>query len=219
MSGRVLPMKSLIGFKCSDAEFVEGMRTGDREMQMRLYERCLRQFRKGTSAYSGLDSSEKDDIFQDSFILLWNKILSGGMSVRDGKVFVMRRNGLSEVPDLMGYFMRIVKNLSLERLREKGRLEGIESWRAAEADDAELCWDEDHALRRKMVVRRCVMGLPDRCREILTMFYYRNMSLEQILASRMENSSYDGLKTGKSKCMKILKARIVAAERDIFGKK
>lgn len=207
-------MKSLTGFRCSDAEFVEGLRCGDREMQMRLYERCLRQFRKGTAAYSGLSAGEKDDVFQDSFILLWNKVLSGGMYVRDGKVLVMRRDGLSEVPDLMGYFMRIVKNLCLERLREKGRLEEIGSWREAEADDAELCWDEDPAMRRKMVVRRCVMGLPSRCREILAMFYYKNMSLEQILASRRENSSYDGLKTGKSKCMKILKARIVAAERD-----
>ena len=212
-------MKSFMSFKCTDAELVEGMRNGDKEMQMRLYERCLRQFRRGTSAYSGLDAGEKDDIFHDSFILLWNKILSGGMSVRDGKVFVMRRNGLSEVPDLMGYFMRIVKNLSHERLREKGRLDGIESWREAESEDAELCWDEDPALRRKMVVRRCLMGLPSRCREILTMFYYRNMSLEQILVSRSENSSYDGLKTGKSKCMKILKARIVAAEQDMSGKK
>lgn len=52
------------------------------------------------------------------------------------------------------------------------------------------------------IVQVAIMRLSETCRDILTMFYYEEMSLDEILLRRGENTSKDGLKTGKYKCMK-----------------
>lgn len=52
------------------------------------------------------------------------------------------------------------------------------------------------------LVQEAIMRLSATCRDILTMFYYEEMTLDDILAQRGENTSKDGLKTGKYKCMK-----------------
>ena len=46
-------------------------------------------------------------------------------------------------------------------------------------------------------------------KEILTLFYFKKKSLDEILAIRQENSTKDGLKTAKSKCMRQLEGRII----------
>ena len=62
---------------------------------------------------------------------------------------------------------------------------------------------------QEQIVNSCVLELPPRCKEILTMFYYKGMSLDEIIEARGEkNISKNGLKTGKYKCMETLKAKV-----------
>ena len=68
--------------------------------------------------------------------------------------------------------------------------------------------DEAPDVTRARIVGQCVRTMPRRCVEILTMFYYERKTLDEILEARMQNSSYDGLKTSKYKCVKKLKTRI-----------
>jgi hypothetical protein len=62
---------------------------------------------------------------------------------------------------------------------------------------------------RMQVIDDELAKMSQRCREILTLFYVKKMSLEQILMNRSENTSKDGLKTSKSKCLKQLKTNVV----------
>ena len=55
------------------------------------------------------------------------------------------------------------------------------------------------------MVADAVLGMSDRCRQILTLFYYEQRSLDEILAIRPENTSKVGLKTSKYKCMQRLR--------------
>ncbi len=198
----------LIWKKYSDIEYVRGVHSGTEDIQMHFYRKCRSLFDRGTANYGNIDSDEKDDIFQDAFVILWEKIEAGSIYVADGKVVAARRSGIiAEIPELSGYFMRIVRNLYLERLREKGSVEAIKEWSEHTEEDP-MWWDKSPELMREQIVRQSFMALPHRCREILTMFYYKNMSLEEILAKRAENQSYNGLKTGKSKCLALLKARV-----------
>jgi DNA-directed RNA polymerase specialized sigma24 family protein len=72
---------------------------------------------------------------------------------------------------------------------------------AADYDDA----DE----MKNRIVDECIARISPSCVEILTMFYYRGMSLDEILAARGEkNSSKDGLKSAKNKCLNTLKTRV-----------
>lgn len=58
------------------------------------------------------------------------------------------------------------------------------------------------------IVQESIMDLSTTCKEILTMFYYEDLSLDEILLRRGENASKDGLKTGKYKCMKRFEADV-----------
>ena len=69
--------------------------------------------------------------------------------------------------------------------------------------------DDNTESLRERIVADCVFELPLRCKEILTMFYYDGMSLDEILRARGEkNISKNGLKTGKYKCMEYLKSKV-----------
>lgn len=74
--------------------------------------------------------------------------------------------------------------------------------------------DNDQRGLLQEIVQVAIMNLSETCRDILTMFYYEDLSLDEILLRRGENSSKDGLKTGKYKCMK----RFETDVREMFAK-
>ena len=193
--------------KYSDRRCVEGAHSGNEEVQKRLYLQCRDRFDRQAANFEHLSEAERKDLFQDAFVLLWEKIADGQIFVNDGKVYATRRGGqATEVPDLGGYFLRIAKNLYHEVLRAKGKILLI----AGELDDdSVLWWADDKDAMRKMIIKQSVMLLAPRCREILTMFYYHDMTLEQIQEERPESKTYNGVKSAKSKCMAILRALIL----------
>lgn len=194
----------------TDLQIVEAYQSGDKKIQQFWYDKCRSQFGKGTSNYGGLTDYDRDDLFQDSFIILWEKMESHQIYLLDGTVHVTSRKGDSIIPDMLGYFMRIVKNKYLEMFHGGKDVIPINEVVTSSNDDffEDLYWDEDPDVEKDRIVSQCLLSLPKSCLEILTMFYYEKKSLEQILEERPENSSYDGLKSRKSKCMTNLKKRI-----------
>lgn len=203
----------------SDAQVVEAFRGKVERVERYWYSKCRWQFGKGTSNYGGLTDYVREDLFQEAFILLWEQMERGQIYVLDGEVRVKGRSADHAVPDLMGYFMRIVRIKYLELLRLTHSIVILNEGVTPDDDDDEGAtddpyWDDDPEAMKDAIVSRCLLSLPKSCLEILSMFFYEHMSLEQILEARPENNSYDGLKTRKSKCMSNLKSRIL----DEFGK-
>lgn len=193
----------------TDIDIVMAYQTGDKKVQQFWYDKCRSQFGKGTSNYGGLTEYDRDDLFQDSFVILWEKLESHQLYTIDNSVHVHSKKGDVEVPDLLGYFMRIVKNKYLEMLRSGKYVVINEGITPSDEDTFDnLYWDEDIEAEKDRIVSHCLLSLPKSCIEILTLFYYENKTLEEILELRPENSSYDGLKSRKSKCMTNLKKRI-----------
>lgn len=194
----------------SDIQIVGAYQTGDKKIQQFWYDKCRSQFGKGTSNYGGLTDYDRDDLFQDSFIILWEKMESHQIYILDGTVHVTTKKGDSIIPDMLGYFMRIVKNKYLEMFHSGKYVIPINEVVASSNENffEELYWDEDPDVEKDRIVSQSLLSLPKSCLEILTMFYYEKKSLEQILEERPENTSYDGLKSRKSKCMINLKKRI-----------
>lgn len=195
----------------TDIQIVEAYQTGDKKIQQFWYDKCRSQFGKGTSNYAGMTEYDRDDLFQDSFIILWEKMESRQIYILDGTIHVTSKKGDSEIPDMLGYFMRIVKNKYLEMFHSGKYVMPLNDVVTSSNEDffAELYWDEDPDVEKDRIVSQCFLSLPKSCLEILTMFYYDKKSLEQILEERPENNSYDGLKSRKSKCMTNLKKRII----------
>lgn len=194
----------------TDIQIVDAYQNGDKKIQQFWYDKCRSQFGKGTSNYGGLTDYDRDDLFQDSFIIFWEKMESHQIYIHEGMVHVTSKKGDSIIPDMLGYFMRIVKNKYLEMFHSGKYVIPINEVVTSSNDDffEELYWDEDPDVEKDRIVSQCLLSLPRSCLEILTMFYYEKKSLEQILEERPENNSYDGLKSRKSKCMTNLKKRI-----------
>lgn len=194
----------------TDIQIVEAYQNGDKKVQQFWYDKCRSQFGKGTSNYGGLTDYDRDDLFQDSFIILWEKMESHQIYILDGTIHVTSKKGDSEIPDMLGYFMRIVKNKYLEMFHSGKYMMPLNDVVTSSNEDffTDLYWDEDPDVEKDRIVSQCLLSLPKSCLEILTMFYYEKKSLEQILEERPENNSYDGLKSRKSKCMTNLKKRI-----------
>lgn len=194
----------------TDIQIVDAYQNGDKKIQQFWYDKCRSQFGKGTSNYGGLTDYDRDDLFQDSFIIFWEKMESHKIYIHEGMVHVTSQKGDSIIPDMLGYFMRIVKNKYLEMFHSGKYVIPINEVVTSSNDDffEELYWDEDPDVEKDRIVSQCLLSLPKSCLEVLTMFYYEKKSLEQILEERPENNSYDGLKSRKSKCMTNLKKRI-----------
>ena len=194
----------------SDVQIVEAFQTSEKRIQQFWYDKCKDQFGKGTSKYGSLSEYDRDDLFEDSFIIFWEKMESYQIYILEGKIYVLTKNGDKIIPDLLGYFMRIVKNKYLEMLHSGKFVVSVNEAVTPSNEDFfdELYWDDDPEVEKDRIVSKCLLSLPKSCLDILTKFYYENKSLEQILEERDENTSYDGLKSRKSKCMNNLKKKI-----------
>lgn len=168
------------------------------------------------ASYRAVFSKEdiREDIFQQSFVKLWTEIETRRIYLgEDGGIYRTDRRGMVRrlTCSLKSFLIDIAKNDYRDWLR-KDRLmleDDFESFARMVEVSSAVRPDEPEEVLNEQIVAGCVSELPPRCREILTMFYYKCMSLDEILVARGEkNTSKNGLKTGKHKCMETLKARV-----------
>lgn len=178
-----------------------------------FYYECKKYF---MSSYKAVFSREdiKEDIFQQSFVKLWTEIETKKIFLdeNDNIQRIDRKGNIRRLTcNLKTFLIDIAKNDYRDWLRHD-RLELEEDFESfahmVEIHSAILPEDSSDNLQEQ-IVANCVLGLPPRCKEILTMFYYDNMSLDEIMQVRGEkNISKNGLKTGKYKCMETLKVKV-----------
>ena len=179
----------------------------------KLYNECKKYF---MSSYKAVFTREdiKDDIFQQSFVKLWTEIETRRIFL-DENYNIQRRDRRGNIRNLTcnlkTFLIDIAKNDYRDWLRND-RLELEEEFESfahmVEVRSATMP-DESSESLQEQIVAHCVFDLPPRCKEILTMFYYDNMSLDEIIQARGEkNTSKNGLKTGKYKCMETLKSKV-----------
>lgn len=192
----------------SDTEVIEGLQHNDISVERSFYLSCQRYFkdrRSGVFDFKG-GAQDEEDLFQDSFLKLWQEIQARQIYVRDNYAWRIDGNGNDRrmSASLKTYLLAIAKYKNYELIREE------EVYAPEQASIADREEDTPEEFTSEWIVEMCVNTLPPRCKEILTLFYYENKSLDEILEIRNENQSKDGLKSGKSKCMKSLKDRISA---------
>lgn len=203
----------------TDAEYVRLIQDKHDKVTEEFYHLARRYFKNSyRSVFSRMDLME--DIFQQSFVKLWTEIETGKIFVGENKeLFRYDRNGNIRklTCSLNTFLIDIAKNdyrswLRNDRLTLEDDFESFAHMEEVKS----VVWGEDSAeTLREQIVNSCILELPPRCKEILTMFYYQGMTLDEIIIARGEkNISKNGLKTSKYKCMESLKAKV----RDIFSK-
>lgn len=203
----------------TDAEYVRMIQDKHDKAMEEFYHLTRRYFKNSYhSVFSRIDLME--DVFQQSFVKLWTEIETRKIFVGENdELFRYDRNGNIRklTCSLNTFLIDIAKNDYRSWLRNDHLTleDDFESF-AHMKEVTSVTWgDESVETLREQIVNSCVLELPPRCKEILTMFYYQGMTLDEIIIARREkNISKNGLKTSKYKCMESLKAKV----RDTFSR-
>lgn len=191
-------------------ELVSAVRSRNPKAEQELFTRCKKYFNANVSILPHFDNSVSDDIFQESYLLIWTEIQNAKIFVKDGVLCRRKDDGKAAkmTCSLTSFMMAIARNKQFKHLRLEGpalfvNIEG-KNFLGDELDNDEVQEKE----RKLQLVDEAIVNMSSSCKEILTLYYVKGFSLEKILEIRPENTSKDGLKTRKSKCLSILKSNL-----------
>lgn len=158
-----------------------------------------------------VSKDECEDIFQDSFIILYQNAQEGKLD-----------NLTSSVST---YFMAICRNKTMELLRTKGKYihssvddEIHKSTTFIESKiNMVLSFDNDdaHIEQKEALVREIVKDLPSPCNELLWGFYRDGLSMKD-LAERYGYSNENTVKVTKHRCCDKFKKRFSEMLQKLF---
>lgn len=152
----------------------------------------------------GIDEDDCKDIFQESFIVLYNNIQAGKLD--------------NMTASLSTYFMSICRNKALEMLRGTAKSVNVDSEMSLTLMDGEVQLDKIEALlaldngdeaieaQKEELVRTIVKDLPSPCNDLLWGFYRDNLSMKS-LAEMFNYSSEGVVKVTKHRCCEKFRAR------------
>ena len=131
--------------------------------------------------------SDAEDIFQDTVVVLYEQVQSANLTL---------------TCTLKTYVYSIARNLWLKELRKR---KSFAKWKDyekhVEIDHSGGDEVEDGRMER---VTMAIKNLGEKCRSILTLFYYHNKDMKDI-AEELGYTNSDNAKNQKYKCMKQLK--------------
>ena len=103
-----------------EAKLVAGVSRKDVGMQSKLYDYCKRYFWTNYRGLFFINENDATEIFQNSFITLWENIERGKIMACDG--IVVGKNGEPLNGSILTYFMGIAKNKYKEWTRSRPTL-------------------------------------------------------------------------------------------------
>ena len=170
----------------SDIEVLDLIRQGNEEALKYLYRQNYSMVRKYVMDNSG-SLQDVDDMLQDGVIAVWKNVSKSNFELKS---------------KLTTYFMAIVKNLWLKKLRKNKKIQSVDSEQLALASPSTS--QETVAKMDLNVVRKLLDEIGDTCKELLGLFYFEQMD-NMSIAERMAYSNPDVVKAKKYQCLKKLK--------------
>lgn len=191
----------------SDTAYVEGVFRRDPMMERALHYHCKRYFDENYKGVLFVGNEHKDEIFQEAFITLWEKIMNKRIYVENGEL--KGKDGDAFSGKLTTFFMSIARLKYLEWARENlHRYTDEKEERRRREQDMELfktlLYDSDDETMLE-IIADCISKMSKQCNKILTMFYYEEKTLDDIMVELRTFESRNALKTRKYKCMEELR--------------
>lgn len=188
----------------SDVDFVEGVYKRNRIIENALNLHCKKYFDQNYKSVFFAGSDMKDEIFQESFITLWEIIEKRIIYVEDGEL--KGKNGKPFKGRLTTFFMSIARFKYLEWVRKNS---SYNEYGNDELKSIKDVWEFlDNVPENKIqyeILSYCISQMPKGCNRILTMFYYEEKNLDSIMIEIPTYKSKNALKTAKHKCMENLR--------------
>lgn len=205
-------MFSIFKYNYSDADYIIGMKSGNRRIQSHFYNYCRNYFNQTYSKLFFTDNEQKNDIFEDSFIILWQKIERGEIYTDSGVVMV--KGGKQMKCSLKTFMMSIAWNKFREYTRKHREALFEDMFSSINKVGVKSISfinnnEEDVEGLKFEIIATCVAKMPKRCNQILTMFYFEGKKLDTIMIELPTFTSKDALKTAKNKCFSTLKNNVL----------
>lgn len=210
-----MSLNGLFSSEYSDAVYVDGVCRRDPLIERALHYSCKRYFDEHYSGIFFVSGEHKDEIFQETFIQLWENIMKKKIYVEEGVLKVIGGERLAG--KLMTYFMGIAKMKYLEWTRQKVYIDNSHGDAFSQKDFYELYEESDDDVMQEIIFD-CMSHMSERCNQILTMFYYERKTLDYILYEIPTFNSKDALKTAKYKCMENLRDSAKSIYHSYFNK-
>ena len=193
-----------------EAEKVLGVYNGNSVAEYDLYEYCADYYNKSYRAIFHASEEVAAEIFQNSFIKLWENITCGKIYVENNVIRGKDNKPLSG--SIRTYFMGIARLKYLEWNRENGILIDPEMIQRRQVRDRifdekeymDVMYSDSDNIQLE-IIADIISKMPQRCQEILTKFYYEDKDLDRILIEIPSIESKNALKTKKHKCMENLR--------------
>ena len=173
----------------SDESVIQGILCSDERALSHLYHEYAAMVSHLVITNSG-SKDDADDIFQDTIIVIYEKIKSG--------TFVLNCS-------LKTYIYSVSRNLWLYKLRQTARDSKLEeSFMVAPVDDMDVdnFYEENNKHDK---ITAYIKHLGESCKKILLLFYYEKLSTKDI-AVKLQLAGGDYVKTQKYRCLQKLKS-------------
>lgn len=171
----------------SQEDLIQGIKKNDRRVMTSLYVDIFPKVKNYILQNNG-DEDQAKDIFQDAFLVAWQKVKSGEFLPQNSTA-------------MQGFLYQVSKNKWLDFLRStKYRKEQSLSMFPVELSETRESEDQNDRL---INLEKAFQKLGDSCRELLRLFYFEKISLEK-LAQRFSWTPQT-TKNNKYRCMETLR--------------
>ena len=187
--------------RITDVKLVDGVYKHNPYAEKALYYHCKDYFDNHYYLFFFTGKEYIEDIFQESFIVLWENIENRKLYVENGAL--MSKGGKPFSSSIATYFMAI----AIRKYKEWAREKGVKIVTLSVKEENRLVDEPITSPTYDLIdiIRDCISNMSQRCYQILTMFYDQELSLDRILNELPSFNSKNALKTHKYKCMENLR--------------
>lgn len=198
----------IFSFLSKEAQFVQRIHAADRNAEREFFEYCYSYCMRS----QGGNVFFSQDRFQDAFLQIWVEIQDGRIFLRDGQIWRLPKSkGAIAAPmscSLRSFIIDICKKQAAKEYRDS--IVVVSTTNREITDDDFNAFEREEEEEKLCIIHACIEEMSGHCRDILTLFYVDELSLEQIMQKRNSHISKDGLKSSKSKCLKRLRDSIIS---------
>ncbi|MEO9891622.1 sigma-70 family RNA polymerase sigma factor [Aurantibacter sp.] len=175
---------------------LEDLRKGSDAVLKKVYEENRDKFLNFARRYN-LTEEENIDVYQDAYVIFYENIMSGKLETLTSSIST--------------YLFGVGKYLIFDQMRKNKKTvgENFDLSRVGESDELVSTFEMEKPglTTEQQLLKKYFSTLGKKCQELLTLFYYRGFTIQEIMETGGYNSE-NVVKSQKSRCMKTLKERI-----------
>ena len=180
-----------------EQHLIEALKNADSDVLRSIYVSNRASFINFANRFD-MDREEVLDIYQDAIIALRENAIHGKLDTLNSSI----KTYLFSIGKYMIY-TRLKEQKKMRPMEEKGQLENI--YIPPYLEEETMLTEE----KKRMLTAFQALGA--QCKKILTLFYYRGFTLDEITRD-LDYSSKDVVKSQKSRCLRSLKEQIAKAK-------